>query len=89
MPYILFYLYHQKTDGNKAKQQSREHRAIQRRLQSAVCNEEFGDLLKFNQLMVRKSKDPSSLYLLTCLISFNFLISFRRREKSKAGFIES
>ena len=65
MPYILFYLYHQKTDGNKAKQQSREHRAIQRRLQSAVCNEEFGDLLKFNQLMVRKSKDPSSLYFFT------------------------
>ncbi|KAJ7378728.1 Histone-lysine N-methyltransferase setd1b [Desmophyllum pertusum] len=46
----------QKTDGNKAKQQSREHRAIQRRLQSAVCNEEFGDLLKFNQLMVRKKQ---------------------------------
>lgn len=55
MPYVLFYHDHQKTDGNKAKQQSREHRAIQRRLQSAVCNEEFGDLLKFNQLMVRKS----------------------------------
>lgn len=53
--YFIFYFYHQKTDGNKAKQQSREHRAIQRRLQSAVCNEEFGDLLKFNQLMVRKS----------------------------------
>lgn len=46
----------QKTDGNKAKQQSREHRATQRRLQSAVCNEEFGDLLKFNQLMVRKKQ---------------------------------
>lgn len=46
----------QKTDGNKAKQQSREHRAIQRRLQSVVCNEEFGDLLKFNQLMVRKKQ---------------------------------
>lgn len=45
-----------KTEGNKAKQQSREHRATQRRLQSAVCNEEFGDLLKFNQLMVRKKQ---------------------------------
>ena len=52
MSYILFYYDSQKTDGNKAKQQSREHRAIQRRF-AAVCNEEFGDLLKFNQLMVR------------------------------------
>ena len=53
----MVFLNFQKTDGKakQAKQQSRDHRAIQRRLQSAVCNEEFGDLLKFNQLRVRNS----------------------------------
>ncbi|XP_031568728.1 histone-lysine N-methyltransferase SETD1B-like [Actinia tenebrosa] len=45
-----------KLDASKGKQLSRENRAMQRRLQSAVCNEDFGDILKFNKLRVRKKQ---------------------------------
>ncbi|EDO44546.1 predicted protein, partial [Nematostella vectensis] len=46
----------EKLDASKGKQQSRENRAMQRRLQLAVCNEDFGDILKFNKLRVRKKQ---------------------------------
>ena len=42
-------------EANKAKQQSRENRALQRRLAASFQNEDFGDILKFNQLKVIKS----------------------------------
>jgi hypothetical protein len=47
------HIFVQKLDASKGKQLSRENRAVQRRLQSAVCNEDFGDILKFNKLRVR------------------------------------
>ncbi|XP_028396807.1 histone-lysine N-methyltransferase SETD1B-A-like [Dendronephthya gigantea] len=43
-------------EANKAKQQSRENRALQRRLAASFQLEDFGDILKFNQLKVRKKK---------------------------------
>ena len=55
----------QKLDSSKAKQQSREHRLLQRRLQSAVIKEDFGDLLKFNQLRVSFINSTWQL-LITC-----------------------
>eukprot|EP00794_Sanderia_malayensis_P013832 gene13832-15278_t len=41
-------------DGLKHKQQSRENRAMQRRLISSFVNDDFGDLVKFNKLKARK-----------------------------------
>jgi hypothetical protein len=39
-------------EANKAKQQSRENRALQRRLAASFQMEDLGDIIKFNQLKV-------------------------------------
>jgi len=44
------------SDGLKHKQQSRDNRAMQRRLISSFVNDDFGDLVKFNKLKSRKKK---------------------------------